>query len=71
MRIRIQVTAADDAKAWGILIRHSAGEAYPGRILVVSEQAVEVLRQAGIAFVELSREEGNARVPGVVASERV
>ena len=56
MRIRIQVSAADDAKAWGILIRHSVGEAYPNRTFVISEKAADTLREAGVEFVELSRE---------------
>jgi len=71
MRIRIQVSEADDAKAWGILIRHSIGEAYPNRTFVISEQAAEALRQAGIDFVELSREQGTAGVPVVASGERV
>ena len=71
MRIRIQVSEADDAKAWGILIRHSVGEAYPNRTFVISEQAADALRQAGIQFIELSREQGTAGVPGVASGERV
>jgi hypothetical protein len=71
MRIRIQVSAGDDARAWGILIRHSVGEAYPNRTYVISEQAADALRQARIDFVELSREEGIAGVPGVTSGERV
>jgi hypothetical protein len=71
MRIRVQVSAADDARAWAILIRHSVGEAYPDRTFVISEQAADALRRAGIDFVELSREEGNAKLPGVASAERV
>ena len=71
MRIRIQVSAADDAKAWGILIRHSVGEAYPNRTFVISEKAADTLREAGVDFVELSREEGIVGVPGVASRERV
>jgi hypothetical protein len=62
MRIRIQVSPSDDAKAWGILNRHSPGEAYPDRIFVVSEKAAEALRQAGIDFVELG---GNQATPSL------
>jgi hypothetical protein len=71
MRIRIQVSAADDAKAWGILNRHSAGEAYPDRIFVVSEEAAEALRQAGIDFVELARDQARVGLPGAISGERV
>ncbi len=71
MRIRIQVSAADDAKAWAILNRHSPGEAYPDRVFVVSEQAVEALRQAGVGFVELAREQPKPGRAGVISGERV
>jgi hypothetical protein len=71
MRIRIQVSAADDAKAWSILIRHSPGKAYPDRTFVVSEEAAKQLRQAGIHFVELAREEEKPSLPEVISGERV
>ena len=71
MRIRIQVLTADDAKAWGILMRHSPGEAYPDRTFVISEEAVEALRQAGIDFVELAQDEAKAGFPGMISGERV
>jgi len=54
MKVPIQVTAADDAKAWGILIRHSPGKAFPGRVFLVSEEAVKALREAGIRIAELT-----------------
>lgn len=71
MRVRIQVAPADDAKAWGILIRHSPGEAFPDRIFVISEAAVAALREAGIHFTELSREPGTVGSLGVVSGERI
>jgi hypothetical protein len=60
MKVPIQVCAADDAKAWAILVRHSPGKAFPNRIFVVSEEAVKALREAGIGFTELPQE----AVPG-------
>jgi hypothetical protein len=71
MRIVIQVTAADDAKAWAILQRHSPGMALPGRKFVVSEGAVRALQEAGIRFTELSREGANAAREGALAGERI
>jgi hypothetical protein len=70
MRIRIQVAAADDAKAWGILIRHSPGEAYPDRTFVISEAAAQALRQAGIEFVELARDDAATGASGVISGEK-
>jgi len=55
MRIVIQVSAADDAKAWDLLQRHSPGVALLQRRFVVSEAAARALREANIRFVELSR----------------
>jgi hypothetical protein len=71
MRIRIQVAAEDTAKAWSIMVRHSPGEAHRDSIFVLSEEAVETLRKAGINFKELSREPGTIGSQGVIAGERV
>jgi hypothetical protein len=71
MRIVIQVAAADDAKAWSILQRHSPGMALPGRKLVVSEGAVRALMEAGIRFTELSREGTDGVTEGALAGERI
>jgi len=71
MRIVIQVSAADDAKAWALLQRHSPGMALPGRTFVVSEDAVRALQEAGIRFTELSRDAVSGRAEGAVAGERI
>jgi hypothetical protein len=68
MKIVIQVSPRDSARAWSLLVRHSPGVALPDRVFVVSEEAVRVLRAAGIRFSELSRE---ASVSGVAAGERI
>ncbi len=54
MKIVIQVAEADDAKAWALLQRHSPGVALPNRTFVVSKEALNALRQAGIRVVVLS-----------------
>ena len=46
MRIVIQVSAGDDAKAWALLVRHPPGIALPNRTFVVSEEAAGDLRAA-------------------------
>lgn len=71
MKVLIQVSAADDAEAWALLVRHSPGVALPNRTFIVSEEAVAALREAGIHFTELSR---GAEVPGphgVATGERI
>jgi hypothetical protein len=68
MKIVIQVTPRDSAKAWSLLVRHSPGMALPDRMFVVSEEAVRALREAGIRFSELSRE---ASMSEAAAGERI
>ena len=55
MKVMIQVSAADDAKAWAMMMRHSPGIALPNRTFIVSEESARALREAGIRFTELSR----------------
>ncbi|MEX0717151.1 MAG: hypothetical protein WD066_11205 [Planctomycetaceae bacterium] len=68
MKTVIQVAARDSAKAWGLLVRHSPGTALPNRTFVVSPEALRALRDAGVAFVELSRDTASL---GAAAGERI
>jgi hypothetical protein len=56
MKVAIEVDPRDSAKAWAVLVRGSPGMALPGRVFIVSEEAVRALRTAGVRFTELSRE---------------
>ena len=60
----------DEAKALPILLRHSQGMVLPERTYVVSKEALQALRSAGISFSELNR---NTGAPGLeeVVGERV
>jgi hypothetical protein len=71
MKVIVQIVAADDAKAWAILNRHSPGAALPNRTFVISESAVQALNAAGIRFTELSRANGAPDREGAVAGERI
>lgn len=71
MKVVIQVSAKDSAKAWALLVRHSPGTALPNRTFIVSEEAVRALRQAGIKFVEISRDVEQAQSGRAVAGERI
>jgi hypothetical protein len=51
MKVLIEVSAADDAKAWALMVRHSPGVALPNRRFIVSEDAVSALREAGIQLM--------------------
>lgn len=71
MRIVIQVAAKDKAKALALLVRHSPGTALPNRTFIVSQEAVAALRQAGIKFVEISRDPEAVKLEGAAQGEAV
>ena len=70
MKIIIQLSREEEAKALPILLRHSQGMILPERTYVLGEDAVGSLRNAGVRFTQLSRE---ALAPSLeeVAGERV
>ncbi|MFO0970147.1 MAG: hypothetical protein U0793_31740 [Gemmataceae bacterium] len=70
MQTIIQVSKKDSAKAWGILVRHSPGQALPERTFVLSDQAVRALREAGVRFKVLSSSTPEKRT-GAVSGERI
>jgi hypothetical protein len=71
MKIVIRVTDQDRARAWGFLVRHSAGTALPNNTFIVSDLAVVGLRNAGIDFTEISREGELVAAAGAPKSERI
>jgi hypothetical protein len=71
MRIVVQIASRHTAKAWSILVRHSAGTALPNRTFIVSEQAATALRNAGVKFKEITREEGAPAARGAMTGERI
>jgi hypothetical protein len=56
MKIIIQLSREEEAKALPILLRHSPGMILPERTYVLDEKTVGLLRNAGIRFNQLSRE---------------
>jgi hypothetical protein len=70
MKIIIQLSREEEAKALPILLRHSPGMILPDRTYVLGEDVVGQLQNAGIRFTQLSRE---ALAPCLeeVAGERV
>ena len=55
MKIIIQLSSEEEAKALRILLRHSPGMILPERTYVLGEDAVGSLRNAGIRFTQLIR----------------
>jgi hypothetical protein len=70
MKIIIHLSTEEEAKALPLLLRHSPGMILPDRTYVLGEEAVGILRNAGVLFTQLSRE---ALAPCLeeVAGERV
>jgi len=56
MKIIIQLSSDEEAKALPILFRHSPGMILPNRTYVLGEDAVKMLSNAGVRFAEVSRE---------------
>ena len=71
MNAVIQVAEADDARAWSLLQRHSAGVALPNRTFVISKQALDDFRRAGIRSQVVSDDAPTLPEQGVAAGERI
>ncbi len=70
MKIIIQMSRDEEAKALPILLRHSPGMILPERTYVLGEDVVGLLRNAGVRFSQLSSE-SPAPCLEEVAGERV
>lgn len=67
MDLVIQVAEKDRTRAFYILARHSPGRALPNRTYVVSREAAEALRRAGVDFTQLSPQEDHSAETGVAS----
>ncbi|HEY8504902.1 MAG TPA: hypothetical protein VIL46_09990 [Gemmataceae bacterium] len=71
MKVVIRLSSREELKALPILLRHSPGTVLPDRTYVISEEAAVALREAGVAFTELSRETNAPGLAGVDPGERI
>jgi hypothetical protein len=71
VKIVIQFTKPEEARALPVLLRHSAGTILPDRTYVLDEKAVAELGKAGIGFLTLSRESQAPGMQGAMRGERV
>jgi len=71
MKVIVQFTEKEEAKALPILYRHSPGMILRDRIYVLGEEAVERLREAGVRFKEITREVDSVSLKGVQVGERI
>jgi hypothetical protein len=67
----IQLTKEEELKALPLLLRHSAGAVLADRTYVVETAAVAKLREAGIQFMQISRESNAPSVEGAASGERI
>jgi hypothetical protein len=71
MNVVIRLSAKQEALALPILLRHSPGTVLAERTYVISEGAVNALREAGVEFTELGRETKAPNLEGVGPGERI
>ena len=70
-KVLVQFSAREEAKALPVLLRHSPGMVLPDRKYLISADAVQSLRQAGISFTEVGRETEAPDLEGAGAGERI
>ena len=71
MKIAVRFTGKEELKAIPILMRHSPGMMLPGDLYVISAEAAEALRHAGVRFTEVTSEAAPPGLQGVAAGERI
>jgi hypothetical protein len=57
VKVVICFSAAQELEALPILPRHSPGTVLPNRTCILSEEAAKALREAGVVFTEISRDQ--------------
>lgn len=70
MKVAVKFTSREELKALPILLRHSTGMMLPGDIYVISEEAASAFREAGVRYVEVSRESSTPGLEGLGSGER-
>jgi len=71
MNIAIRLSDSEETKALPILLRHSPGMGLPNRTYILSAEAVQALREAGIRFKELGNVGNIPDLSGAVTGERI
>lgn len=71
MTIAVRFTAKEELKAVPILMRHSPGMMRPGDIYVISTEAADALREAGVRFTEVTSETTPRDLQGMASAERI
>lgn len=58
MKVVVRFTVREETRALPLLLRHSPGLVLPGRVYILAEEAVNLLRLEGVRFTELKRFSG-------------
>lgn len=64
MRVVIQFSKREEAKALPILLRHSPGAILRDRTLVLNVEAVQMLSESGVRFIEVGRDDSAPGMSG-------
>jgi hypothetical protein len=71
MKIVIRMTPQQEERALPILLRHSPGMIVQDGTYILSQEAVETLRNRGVKFTEVTRDEEPLTAAEVSAGERI
>jgi hypothetical protein len=71
MKVVIQFTVDEEAKALSFLLRHSPGTVLPNRTYIVERSVLKVLRDAGIAYQEITPRLSLPAIEEVPVGERI
>jgi hypothetical protein len=71
MKIAVRFSKTEELKAVPILMRHSTGMMLPGDVYVISAEAAEALRKAGVRFTEVTSEIAPPGREGAASGERI
>jgi len=71
MSVVLKFSAEEEAKAIPILLRHSPGTILPDRTYIVEESVVRALRDAQIAFREMTPQSNASLLEEATTGERI
>ena len=70
-KVVIRLSVQQELRALPILLRHSSGTMLPDRTYIISAEAANSLRQAGVKFTEIANETNAPTLEGASSGERV
>lgn len=71
MKVVIRMTPQEEERALPLLLRHSPGIVLQDGTYILSRESVESLRNSGVTFTEVGRDEQPLTAAEVSAGERI